>query len=132
MKELTSSLGIFCDEKGIYRMKGRLENSELEGVKFQNFLDRKKFVTDVIIIDCHLKVKHSKVKDTLTELRSTYWVTQGKRTVNRVIRSCTTPLPPAPLPHFRVTADFPFTSTGIDYLVPLLVKNIFLSRKRTE
>ena len=34
-------------------------------------------------------------------------------------------LPAAPLPKFRVEANFPYTSTGIDYLGPLTVKNIF-------
>ena len=86
-------------------------------------------------MDCHEKVKHCKVKDTLNELRSTYWVTQGRRTVNRVVRKCYTcnkfeskvfkKLSAAPLPEFRVKSDFPFTSTGLDYLGPLTVKNIF-------
>ena len=80
-------------------------------------------------------MKHCKVRDTLTELRSTYWVPQGRRTVSRVIKSCVTcnkleskpfqALPTAPHPRFRVTADFAFSSTGIDYLGPLQVKNIF-------
>ena len=103
------------------------------------YLSKKSYFTDLIIRDCHEKVKHLKVKDTLNELRSTYWVPQGRRTVNRVIRPCTTcnkheskpfkTLPAAPLPDFRAKVDFPFTSTGIDYLGPLLIKNIYNPEK---
>ena len=122
-KELTCSLGIFSDEYDIYRLKGRLQNSDLNtDAKYPIYLDRKSYVTELIILDCHVKMKHCKVKDTLNELRATYWVAQGRRTINRVIKKCFTcnkfesktfkSLPVAPLPEFRVKSDFPFTSLG--------------------
>ena len=138
MEELKYSLGLFTDPNGVLRLKGRLENMEEKFEKrFPIFLDQNSYFTKLIILECHKKVKHSRVKDTLNELRSSYWITQGRQTVKRIIGKCTLcnrfdakafeSLPFAPLPEFRVKADFPFTSTGIDYFGPLLVKNIFSS-----
>ena len=103
--------------------------------KYPIYLDKNSSLTRLLILDFHDKVLHSGVKDTLNELRSAYWVTQGRRTVKSVITNCFTckkanskafkKLPTAPLPGFRVKVDSPFTYTGIDYLGPLLVKNIF-------
>ena len=140
MNELSNSLGMFKDVDGIYKLKGRLQNSDLdENAKYPIFLDKKSYLTVLIILDCHLRVKHSKVKDTLNELRSMYWVPQGRRTVNRVIRPCVVcnkheskpfkTLPAAPLPNFRSKIDFPFSSTGIDLLGAMYVKNIYNAGK---
>ena len=129
-------LGIFKDADDIFKLRGRLQESDLDiQAKFPIFLSRNSYLTDLIILDCHDKVKHCKVKDTLAELRSSYWVPQGRKTVKRVIRPCTTcnkhesksfeSLPAAPLPDYRTKSDFPFTSTGVDYLGPLLVRNMF-------
>ena len=118
------ALGLFTDPNGVLRLKGRLENMEEKFEKrFPIFLDQNGYFTKLIILECHKKVKHSRVKDALNELRSSYWITQGRRTVKRIIGKCTLcnrfdakafqSLPFAPLPEFRVKADFPFTSTGI-------------------
>ena len=70
---LSRSLGIFKDVNGIYRLRGRLQESELDiDAKYPIYLDRKSHLTELIIHDCHEKVKHSKVRDTLNELRSMY------------------------------------------------------------
>ena len=78
-------------------------------------------------------------KDTLNGLRCNYWVTRGRQTVKSVIRKClkcirqrSRPLdvlPTAPLPRFRVDIDFPYSHTGVDYLKPLYVRNIYGSKK---
>ena len=71
-------------------------------------------------------------KETLTELRSCYWVVKGRRAVGQFIRHCyicrrieaqayrAPPLPP--LPPFRVQEEPPFTYTGIDFNGPLYIK----------
>ena len=81
------------------------------------------------------KVKHCKVKDTLLELRSEFWLPQGRRNVKRVLRKCFignkveskkfTELPVPPLLSFRVISEHAFSCTGVDYLGPLMVKNIY-------
>ena len=136
VKDLEYSLGLFIDDHGILRLRGRVQNIDGDfETKFPIFLDKDSYFTDLIILDCHERVKHSRVKDTLNQLRSSYWITQGRRTVKRGLKKCTlcrkfdskafNVLPAAPLPSFRLKVDFPFTSTGIDYFGPLFVKNIF-------
>ena len=127
LKELDYALHLFYDDQGILRLKGRLQNTNKKfDEKYPIFLDKDSYFTNLVILDCHNKVGHSRMKDTWNQLRSKYWVTQGRRTVNRVIQKCTKCskfdskafklLPAAPLPKFRVEANFPFTSCGIDYM----------------
>ena len=136
LKELQYSLAIFRDQEGVLRVKGRLEFMNTDfNIKFPILIAKESYLTELIILDCHLKVKHSRVKDTLNHLRATFWVTQGRRVVGKVIKKCTLcprydsqafdALPAAPLPQFRTQVDFPFTSTGVDYFGPLYVKNVF-------
>ena len=112
--------------------------------KYPILLNRDSYLAELIILKCHLFVLHSGVKDTLNELRYNYWVTRGRQTVKSVIRKClkcirqsSRPfdvhpfdvLPTAPLPRFGVDIDFPYSHTGVDYLGPLYVKNIYGSKK---
>ena len=132
------SLSVFRDEKGVLRIKGRLESMHADfDNKFPILLAKDNYLTELIILDCHIRVKHSRVKDTLNHLRATFWITQGRRVVGKVIKKCKLCprydsqafdlLPAAPLPDFRLKVDFPFSSTGVDYFGPLFVKNVFHS-----
>ena len=71
-------------------------------------------------------------KETLTELRSCYWVIKGRRAVGQFFCHCyicrrieaqayRAP-PPPPLPPFRIQEEPPFTYTGIDFAGPLYIK----------
>ena len=74
---------------------------------------------------------HSGIKETLTQLRSQYWIVSGRSLVRSVIHKCVIchrydgqPLrapPPPPLPPFRVNEVPPFSYTGVDYAGPLFV-----------
>ena len=136
IKELMYSLSLFRDEEGVLRVKGRLQfMTGNYDKKFPILLAKDSYLTELIILDAHMRVHHQRVKDTLNHLRATYWVTQGRRVVGKVIGKCTLcpkydskafgPLPAAPLPEFRVKVDDAFASTGVDYVGPLFVKNIF-------
>ena len=115
-------------------MKGRLENSTLQ---LPILLNRDSHLTKLIIWRSHVQTFHSGLKDTLNHVRQKYWVTRGRQTVKGVIKGCVIclkqnskpfrSLPAAPLPHNRVNIDFLFlfSCTGIDYLGPLYVENIF-------
>ena len=76
VKDLEYSLGLFTDND-ILRLRGRIQNSDSEfDSKFPIFLDKDSYFTELVILDCHKKVKHSRVKDTLNQFRSNYWITQ--------------------------------------------------------
>ena len=130
--QLKYSLGAYKDVDGVIKLKGRLENSDLkDSAKFPTFIPKDSRLNDLIILDAHLKVLHSGVKDTLTEVRSEYWLIQGRSKVNSLVRKCflcrkfgaklLQKLPAAPLPDFRAQVCDPFTYTGVDYLGPLFV-----------
>ena len=140
--ELTSSakfknwereFGVFSDPSGILRCGGRLGNADLsESQKHPALLDANHHVTSLIVRACHERVHHNGVKETLTELRSRFWIVRGRQVVKKLLHECTicrclqgkpySP-PTAPsLPSFRITKEQPFTFTGVDFAGPLYVK----------
>ena len=77
----------------------------------------------MIVQDAYERVIHNGIKETLTELRSKYWIIKGRQFVRRVIHKCiicrklegppyALP-PPPPLPDFRVIQQPPFMYTGV-------------------
>ena len=83
--------------------------------------------------DSHLRVCHNGVKETLTELRSRFWVVRGRSLTRAVVHRCTVckrfegePFkgpPPPPLPGFRIKEDPAFSYTGVDFAGPLFVRD---------
>ena len=73
------------------------------------------------------------VPDTLSNLRSEFWILKGRSFVQRIIKKCVVcqkiqgsrySVPPSPsLPEFRVVRDKPFAGTGVDYLGPFKCKD---------
>ena len=71
--------------------------------------------------------------ETLTHLRQTYWIPQGRQLVKRIISKCMTcrkiqgppfrSVPTPPLPNSRVLQSQAFQFTGIDYTGPLYVRD---------
>ena len=97
-------------------------------------LDKQHHLTRLIIMDAHKRVLHNGVNETLTELRASYWLVQGRQFVRKVIFSCVTcckhegqpyrTVPPPPLPEFRVTVSHLFEHTGVDFAGPFYVRRI--------
>jgi len=64
--------GLFSED-GVWRCKGRLSNADIpHATKHPTLLPKNHHVTSLIIWDCHNRVMHNGVKETLCELRSRY------------------------------------------------------------
>ena len=106
-------------------MQRRLGNAVLPfDARFPLFLPSSNHLTALIIEECHRKVLHNGVKETLTKLRSRFWVPRGRQVIRRVIARCSVcerfegqhySVPPAAaLPGFRLEEQFASTNTGVD------------------
>ena len=98
-------------------------------------LPRKHHVTLLIALKCHKIVKHNGVRETLTQLRSEFWITRGRQFIKSLLSKCSickritgkpydSPCAP-PLPPFRVSDDAAFSQIGIDFAGPLYVRDIY-------
>lgn len=133
-------LGLFLEE-GVWRCKGRLGNADISyASKYPALLTKEHPVTTLIVEDAHRKVMHNGVKETLTEIRSKYWINKGRQFVRKVIHRCFAcrklegqPYrlpPPPPLPEFRAKELPPFSYTGVDFAGPLYIKTQGLVKTR--
>ena len=90
------------------------------------------FVEDDLI---RCQGRHNGMKETLNQIRTKYWIPKCRNQITRVIRKCllcqkfggkSFVYPPPPdLPKIRLSKDFPFTYTGVDYAGPLYVNDIY-------
>lgn len=138
---LRRNLGLFTDEDGILRSKGRLQYANWTYDKrYPILLPHNSPHTDRIIMKTHTDNYHVGAAHTLTIIRQNFWIPQGKRRVLSVIGKCTQcikqrggpfKLPPTPaLPPERVNYTEPYTFTGVDYLGPILVNTKTGTEKR--
>ena len=133
-KEWRHQLQLFQDSEDIWRCGGRLSNADISyGMKHPVVLPSGHYLTELIVWRAHERVYHNGVKETLTEIRSRYWIVRGRAFVKKIISRCVVcrraegrsydvPGPP-PLPVFRVAEEPAFTFTGVDFAGPLYVKS---------
>ena len=98
-------------------------------VKAPIFLSRSHKFAELVVLHAHLRCLHRGVRQTLTALRSSYWISKGRSFVKKLIRPCTVckrfnvrayEYPRvADLPEARFDFKYPFSSTGIDHFGPL-------------
>ena len=138
---LKSNLNLFEDEDKLLRCKGRIGNAPLPfETRFPVILPREGHFTDLVLAQCHKDVRHNGVKETLTELRSRFWIVRGRHKVKQFIAKCVRckriqgiryDVPPEPpLPDFRTDMGHAFSKIGIDYAGPIFVKTIFGNEKQ--
>jgi hypothetical protein len=125
-------LSPFLDPKGLLRVGGRLNHAFMtEDAKHPLILPHNHKLTKLVVFDAHEAHFHAQTERTLYELRASFWVIKGRRTVRGVVGSClecrkrhAKPMAPemAPLPACRVIPFLPpFSQIGVDYFGPLNV-----------
>ena len=126
-KELTQQLGLYDDEMKLLHCKGRLQNATIPvDARHPIILPQDHYLTELIIQDCHQRVLHNGVKETLTELRTRFWVVRARQIIRKIVSKCVKCKrlegKHYALPKFRVEENPAFTNTGIDFAGPLYVK----------
>ena len=94
---------------------------------------------DLVVLNAHEEVLHGGLGITLKHIRGKFWICQSRRVVNKVLRRSVVckrsqgrtmkGLPPLDLPAYRLSFDYAFSNTGIDFAGPLYVKNVYSDDK---
>ena len=84
------SFKVFDDKAGVLRCKGRIANSALPySAKMSCSASKKHHFTNIVILNCHESVKHNgMIEETLTEVRSNYYIIKRKQTVKNLLSKC--------------------------------------------
>ena len=100
--------------------------------KFPVFIPGRHYLTDIIIIERHAKVCHNGLGDTLSQVRTKFWIIKGRQRVKSAIHKRVTckrhegkgyQIPStAALPDFRVTPSAPVDQTACDFADQLFCK----------
>ncbi|GBM33740.1 hypothetical protein AVEN_75812-1 [Araneus ventricosus] len=135
------NLSPFLDNKGVMRVRGRLENSQLPySGKHPIILPSKGKLTEMIVRYYHEKYFHLGPQHLLFQVRQKYWPIHGRNVCRKIVHNCVVCFKVKPkeysqkmgnLPKERITPDKVFSSTGIDLCGPFLIKNKY-QRKGPE
>lgn len=123
-------LGLFLDDMGIIRCKGRLQNANFPWETIHPILlPRDSPLTALYIQKIHNENMHVGCSHVLSKLREKFWIIKGRAKVKSVLHKCVTcrmwfggsyQLPEMPpLPWSRVTEASPFLHIGVDLFGPL-------------
>ena len=92
-------------------------------------------LAEILVHYCHEKVLHRGIKQTLNELRTGFWITQGRSYIKKIINPCVTcrrlntrsyEYPEhSDLPKFRFDDAHAFRSSAIDFLGPLFCLPVY-------
>lgn len=127
-----STLNPFLDADSILRVGGRLGKSDLDfEQKYPIVLPKNHKLTFCIIVYYHEKYCHVGASSLLSFVREKFWPLNGRSTCRKIVHNCTICFKIRPiissqlmgnLPKDRVTPDYPFNCSGVDFCGPFLVK----------
>ncbi|XP_058816493.1 uncharacterized protein LOC131679770 [Topomyia yanbarensis] len=121
----------FLDERGLLRVGGRIEQSNLQyDTKHPLLLPRNSILTFLVLHRDHIMHHHCGPQTLLAASRSRFWIIRGPSVARKVYRQCIVcaRAKPAPidqqmgqLPADRVQPHPPFLITGVDYAGPVSI-----------
>lgn len=125
-------LAAYVDAKGVIRVGGRLQNSELsEKTKFPVILPGSSHLIKLMISYLHETHYHLGYQALQALLRRQFWIFRLRQAIKSQLRKCLTCFkmnsrPQVPfmgnLPSCRVTPARPFSHCGIDFAGPFMIK----------
>jgi len=123
----------FLDKEGYLQVGGRLQHSHLPyDSKHQLILPPAHHITELIVMNEHLRLLHAGPQLLSASLREQYWIPRMKQVIHPVLHCC---LPcfklkaaasqqlMGQLPLARVTVARPFINAEIDYVGPFEIKS---------
>ncbi|XP_035714887.1 uncharacterized protein LOC118438543 [Folsomia candida] len=120
-------------DDGLLHVKTKLEyKDDTEGFRYPIMLPQDCPLIHELIREVHRMHSHGGIQFILTKLREKYWIPQGRKTVTKALRECLAcrkqdakPLQvnPVALPKRRVTTGEAFSTTGVDLVGPLFLKD---------
>ena len=129
-----TQFNLFLDESKLLRCRTRVGNADIsESSKTPILLKSYNHYAKLLIKDCHNKVCHNGIRETLNLFRQKYWILRGREKIKGSIHLCVVckkieGLPykstfSSNLPNFCGDNSPPFTHTGIDFAGLLLVSD---------
>ncbi|XP_049886269.1 uncharacterized protein LOC126380933 isoform X1 [Pectinophora gossypiella] len=129
----TNQMSPFLDSEGVLRVGGRLNNTNFNfNKKHPALLDGKHYFTRLLMRAEHLRLLHAGPQLLLATFRDQFWPLGGRTLARKVTRECVIctrfrgqtmePLM-GHLPEDRVTQNYPFQVSGMDFAGPLLISS---------
>ncbi|GFT82495.1 integrase catalytic domain-containing protein, partial [Nephila pilipes] len=108
------NLSPFLDEKNVLRVGGRLQHSELPlNHKHPMLIPNNCNICELIIDHYHVFYLHTGVEATLANLRTQFWITNGRSKVKRVLNKCLKCLKVSAKAENQMMADLPSARVNI-------------------
>lgn len=127
-----AQLGLFVDDDGLIRCRGRIQHADLPWEAIHPILlPRKSRLVDVLLNTIHRQNLHIGAAHLLAKFREKFWIEKGRAKTNSIIKRCKwcrrvtggpykTPPMPA-LPRVRVADVAAFVHIGLDCFGPFNV-----------
>ena len=135
-ENIKCALNLIGEKDGIIRAFGRIQRANLpDEIRKPIMLERNHKLAELILWECHRRVKQNGVRETLVEFQAQYWVTKSKSFVKKILYRCTLcrfidsrpySYPKSPeLSEIRLKGGNVFATTGIDHFGPLYCQSNF-------
>ena len=87
---LKNQLNLQQDTNGLLQCHGRFGNATSlnQLTKFQKLQPKDEYCTKFVIENCHRRVLHAGVSQTLAQLKLEYWVPYGRSIVRKILKQC--------------------------------------------